>query len=140
MSRRVLLVVVGIGLLALVGLGVLLSLNNASAPALAASPSFAPSPEATSLSPTAATIPLQVMPGNTFIALTWSAVEGAAGYHVYRDGSERPLNPNPLQETSFEDLGLTNGRIYQYRVVAVGTDGAPLAESGVIEAIPASRP
>jgi len=88
----------------------------------------------------AARFTLQAAPGSTFITLTWPPIEGAAAYLIYRDGSERPLNVEPLLTPSYQDIGLTNGRTYRYQAAAVDAAGSIIAQSEPIEAVPASRP
>lgn len=61
--------------------------------------------------------------GDTEVTLTWPAMAGASGYFVYRDGNEAPLNAAPVTNTRFEDIGLTNGRVYTYTVAPAGKDG-----------------
>jgi fibronectin type 3 domain-containing protein len=83
---------------------------------------------------------LEAAPNNTFITLTWSPIAGAAGYQIFRDDADRPLTAELIADTRYQDIGLTNGRTYRYRVVAVSADGAALAESASVEAAPTSRP
>jgi len=59
------------------------------------------------------------------IRLQWRAVEGAAGYHVYRTarGENRPSNLTaafPVAETAFLDADVEVGAAYSYVVRAVG--------------------
>jgi hypothetical protein len=76
---------------------------------------------------------------DTVIKLTWQSMSGAAGYFVYRDGNEKPLNPKPIAETVYEDIGLTNGRSYTYTVAAADAAGQPGPQSAPITAIPTSH-
>ncbi len=71
--------------------------------------------------------------GDKAADLTWASPEGfldgspvkdVAGYNIYRreDGGRFPLDPinsTPVKETSFSDLGLTNGKAYLYTVRAM---------------------
>lgn len=71
--------------------------------------------------------------GDKAADMTWASPEGfldgspvkyLAGYNIYRreEGSRFPLDPinsAPIKETSFSDLGLTNGRAYLYTVRAL---------------------
>jgi hypothetical protein len=59
---------------------------------------------------------------DTAIRLHWQAVPAAQGYLIYRDGNSVPLNTTPIPDTTYEDVGLSNGRPYRYGIVAV--DGA----------------
>jgi hypothetical protein len=76
---------------------------------------------------------------DTVIKLTWQSMSGAVGYFVYRDGHEQPLNPKPIAETIYEDIGLTNGRTYTYTVAAADASNQPGPRSAPITAVPASK-
>jgi hypothetical protein len=55
---------------------------------------------------------------STQINLSWTAVTGATGYRVYRDGAPLPLGP--LQTgTTYSDTGLPPSSTHTYRVAAV---------------------
>ncbi len=86
-------------------------------------------------SPTGLTAVMQ----DTVIKLTWQAVPSAVGYFVYRDGNEGPLNLKPVAETTFTDIGLTNGRTYTYTVAASDAANQPGPPSAPISAVPASK-
>lgn len=60
------------------------------------------------------------------IALSWSAVNGASGYNVYRNGAK--VTPNKVTATSYTDTGLAASTGYAYQVSAL--DGAS-AESAL---------
>ncbi len=79
-------------------------------------------------------------PSNSRVTLTWSAnaEPDIGGYDVYRSqsadwqpGSYTKLNLFPVAGTLYEDLGLTNGATYHYRIEAVDTAGnrSPWSES-----------
>jgi fibronectin type 3 domain-containing protein len=53
------------------------------------------------------------------ISLTWTAVNGATGYRVYRDGVQIASTASP----SFTDTGLDNGTPYGYSVLATNLAG-----------------
>jgi fibronectin type 3 domain-containing protein len=97
----------------------------------AASPAATPTP-ATLTVPTG----LVAKVGDGTTTLTWLAATPATGYQVLRDGV---LVGSPAG-TTFTDTGLTNGRSYGYRVLAV--NGAiPSAPSALVTATPiASAP
>jgi hypothetical protein len=78
-------------------------------------------------------------PRDTTVLLTWAPIEGAAGYLVYRDGSKEPLNPTPVTETKYEDIGLTNGRTYTYQVATVDAAGIPNRPSTPVKVSPKSK-
>ncbi|MGH8809644.1 MAG: extracellular catalytic domain type 2 short-chain-length polyhydroxyalkanoate depolymerase [Noviherbaspirillum sp.] len=50
------------------------------------------------------------------IALSWSAVSGATGYHVYRNGTK--VTASPVAATSYTDTGLAASTTYSYAVSA----------------------
>ena len=81
---------------------------------------------------------LLAVSGDTVIQLSWQAVPGAGGYSVFRDNSSTPLNPTPISETQYEDIGLTNGRTYTYIVAAVTPDGRTGLPSAPIQVAPQS--
>lgn len=76
---------------------------------------------------------------DTVIKLTWQAVPNASGYFVYRDGNAQPLNLRPIAETTFTDIGLTNGRTYTYTVAVVDSSNQPGPKSSPITASPKSK-
>lgn len=59
----------------------------------------------------------------TWITLEWLSPEsedGVKGYNVYRGSASRPLNgQHPLTECRWQDIALSAGREYQYRVCPV---------------------
>ncbi|WP_225839834.1 PHB depolymerase family esterase [Streptomyces sp. NK08204] len=57
---------------------------------------------------------------DTTVSLSWSAVSGAASYHVYRGGTE----VGSATGTSYTDTGLNSGTQYSYTVAAVDSGGA----------------
>ncbi|MGB6054976.1 MAG: PHB depolymerase family esterase, partial [Burkholderiaceae bacterium] len=65
------------------------------------------------------------------VTLSWSAVAGAAGYHVYRDGTQ--VTSTALATTSHTDGGLAAGTTYGYTVKAVA-GGAASAASATVSA------
>lgn len=69
------------------------------------------------------------------VALSWDAVEGAQGYHVYRTGLEGQalVTVGTPAETSFVDKSVVNGTRYYYFVTAVKVGG----ESSLSQAITA---
>jgi hypothetical protein len=63
--------------------------------------------------------------GNTTMTLAWGSVTGAAGYNVFRAGSQ--VNTTLVSGTSYNDSGLSPGTTYSWTVAAVdanGTQGA----------------
>lgn len=70
---------------------------------------------------------LAVIRGNTQIGLSWSPVDGAEGYQVFRRvwGSPWPGEPIAVVEgTFFTDQNLINSTQYEYAVAAVNAFGA----------------
>jgi hypothetical protein len=55
---------------------------------------------------------------STQINVSWSAVTGAAGYRVYRDGATVPVGPQQTG-TSFSDTGLPPSSTHRYQVTSV---------------------
>ncbi|MCC7261480.1 MAG: fibronectin type III domain-containing protein [Candidatus Latescibacteria bacterium] len=67
--------------------------------------------------------------GNGQVSLNWSASSAAdlAGYNLYRrtgSGSFAPV-VSRLRQTSYVDLGLSNGQAYEYRLTAIDRALAP---------------
>jgi hypothetical protein len=75
-------------------------------------------------------------PGDTVVDLTWQPIVGARGYFVFRDNSSIPLNPTPMTDTHFQDIGLTNGRTYTYAIAPVNQDGQSGPHSNPIQVTP----
>ncbi|ASW56114.1 PHB depolymerase family esterase [Plantactinospora sp. KBS50] len=63
------------------------------------------------------------------ISLSWSAVSGATGYHVYRNGTK--ATSSPVTGTTYTDSGLTAGTSYSYAVSAVNASGEGAKSSTV---------
>ncbi|MEK8032156.1 PHB depolymerase family esterase [Ideonella sp. DXS29W] len=64
---------------------------------------------------------------NTSMTIAWNAVNGAAGYHVYRDGA--PVTTTAVTATSYVDSGLAPATTYSWTVAAVDANGAVGARS-----------
>jgi len=65
--------------------------------------------------------------GNTQVSLRWNAVAGATGYQVFRRtrfSQWSQLPHPPLNETFYNDTGLTNGISYYYIVAAINSSGS----------------
>lgn len=84
--------------------------------------------------------------GQASVALTWSAPKGGAAVHHYdifqRAGGAPEFNrvaSTAGPETAFTVAGLTNGRLYDFHVVAVNEDGAS-RPSNVATATPLGLP
>jgi fibronectin type 3 domain-containing protein len=137
MRQRFFLIAALIAVLGAAGVAAVLTVNTPRdvPPTAVSTQADTPAPPST---PETARFTLQADAGSTFIALTWPPIEGAAAYQIYRDGSEQPLNAEPLLTLGYQDIGLTNGRIYQYQVIAVNAAGEVIAQSELIEAVPAS--
>jgi glycosidase len=73
------------------------------------------------------------------VMVTWSAMDGAAGYHVYRSpvrvgGFER-ITDAPVADTRYVDDTVSNGYVYYYAVAPVNAQGMSGAQ--VVSAVPA---
>lgn len=64
---------------------------------------------------------------DTAMTIGWNAVDGANGYHVYRQGVK--VNAAALTATSYRDTGLAPGTTYAWTVRAVDAGGLAGAES-----------
>jgi len=82
---------------------------------------------------------LSAVPGNTEVALEWSAVIGATGYNVYYDqAGKAQIVTDAGNTTTFTDTGLTNGVEYFYKVASYDAT----CESGfsnILSAIPTNQ-
>jgi fibronectin type 3 domain-containing protein len=128
MQRRYLIILVAIlALLLVVGIPTFLLLNGGSGntPKAVTTPTVAASlpTQTTGPNSTAVSQALTGEGGDTTVALRWQAIPGAVSYNVYRDSSTTPLNADPLTATQYQDVGLTNGRIYTYTIAAVDSTG-----------------
>lgn len=56
------------------------------------------------------------------MAIAWAAVSGAAGYHVYRNGTQ--VTASAATGTTFTDTGLAAATTYSWTVAAVDGSGA----------------
>jgi hypothetical protein len=100
-----------------------------------------PRPTPTSLpldtpTPAPRVLSLSVESLDTVIRLHWPLIPGAQGYVIFRDAAVRPLNPSPVTTTTYDDIGLTNGRSYRYSVTVIGPDGQTLMRSAGVSAAP----
>lgn len=73
-------------------------------------------------------------PGDTTVALSWTAVTGADSYTVTRDGT---VVASGVTALSYTDTGLTDGTSYSYTVAGVNTGGSGPA-SIAVSATPAA--
>jgi large repetitive protein len=101
----------------------------------------ASAPIAAALVPASAPTSVRVVPGNGRVAVSWTPVPGAAGYHVYRaaNGVWEPAPIASTTATTHTSRGLVNGTTYSFTVAAYakGVDG-PL--SLAVTAMPLSPP
>jgi poly(3-hydroxybutyrate) depolymerase len=63
----------------------------------------------------------------TSMVISWASVQGAAGYHVYRNGAKKTTSA--VTGTSYTDTGLSAATTYQWTVTAVDGNGAESAQS-----------
>ena len=75
--------------------------------------------------PSPAATGLTLLATDTVIRLTWPAQPGARGYFVFRDGATQPLHPDALTTPTYEDIGLTNARVYSYSIAIADAQGKP---------------
>jgi len=75
------------------------------------------------------------------VILSWSAsgTSGVSGYYIYRGTtsggeSSSPLNPTPINSTTYTDTNVMAGSTYYYVVTAVGSDGVQSPPSSETEA------
>lgn len=77
---------------------------------------------------------VQATTGNGSVLLQWPPVSSAVGYIVRRSAPTTPgfaagvLTPTPIQETSFTDKGLPNGKPFLYLVSSVFNRGGQMVE------------
>jgi glycosidase len=94
------------------------------------------------LTPTAAPSGLTASAEGMRVVLGWNAVDGAAGYDVYRSpvtrGGYVKVNTAPLTATAFADegAGLRSGQRYFYVVKALDSVGNPSTASNEASAVP----
>jgi hypothetical protein len=90
--------------------------------------------------PPAAPAGLTAAEGAGQVSLSWGAVDGAAGYDVYRSpltgGGYVRLNDDPVAATSFVDGGVENARTYYYVVRALDAAGNESGPSNEVSALP----
>lgn len=82
--------------------------------------------------PAAPIRPLATQERGGVINLTWSPVEGASGYLIYRAVGSRAfdeLAKTDAATTTYQDLFTEDGRIYRYAIAAIGSDVAQSIES-----------
>jgi fibronectin type 3 domain-containing protein len=75
-------------------------------------------------------------PGNTQIGLSWTAVNGATLYRVFRNGTSVGTTGSP----AYTDTGLTNGTSYSYYVVAYRLNSPASAASATVASSPVTPP
>ena len=114
--------------------GGLAATASTSTPKSPAKPFFQGTPRAVGASGQVKAEPL-----DTGIRLQWPPVPGAQGYLIYRDGYTEPLNLTLIQDTQYEDIGLTTGRAYTYTVSAVDQAGQVLRRSAEVSAAAGGR-
>ena len=98
-----------------------------------------PTATAAPVAASASGLELSAQAADSVITLSWQPLAGVRGYNVYRDGSSVPLNAVALAETRYDDIGISNGRVYTYTVAAVDQAGQIGARSAVVAATPGSH-
>lgn len=64
------------------------------------------------------------------VALSWTAVSGASGYHVYRNGSK--ITATPSAAITYTDSGLSASTTYNYQVSSVDSASAESTLSAAV--------
>jgi fibronectin type 3 domain-containing protein len=82
---------------------------------------------------------------DAFVSLSWTAVDDAAAYNVYRatsstDGVSGSALETGLSRASYADETAENGTTYYYRVTAVDTAGNESDGSGEVQSTPFATP
>jgi hypothetical protein len=89
---------------------------------------------------------LTVTPGNFSASLSWNSVAGATRYWVFRSEGHAGCNfgkalIGEVTGTSFTDSQVTNGRLYSYNVVAVGSSSSCYSRvSNCAQVTPSANP
>jgi len=71
-----------------------------------------------------ANLAVTAVTGST-VSLSWSAVSGATGYHVYRNGSK--VTSAPLSATGYTSTGLAASTSYSFQASSVGSAESTLS-------------
>ena len=83
---------------------------------------------------------VQATAGSGTVEVSWSSVQGATAYNVYRSpvtgGGYVKANSGPVTDTSFTDSGLPNGSPLFYVVTAVDSAGNESTVSDEVSAVP----
>lgn len=85
----------------------------------------------------------QAISGDRFIELSWQAAPELS-YNLYRSSepeqfAQKPLNPTPIKEAKYSDLGLRNGKTYYYclRAVVLAKNSLPVeSKCALLSAVP----
>lgn len=91
------------------------------------------------VSPPSAPVNVSAVPGNLQVTLSWTAVNGAVTYNVYRGTTAGGQSGTPvatgLTAPAFVNTGLVNGTTYFYKVAGVNTGGIG-TRSAEVSAVP----
>lgn len=83
---------------------------------------------------------LTVVSGDGQVTLSWTPVDGATSYNIYRGTAAGVTTSNgtliPNVTSPYVDTGLTNGVTYYYAVTAINSSGLESALSGEASAAP----
>ena len=81
-----------------------------------------------------------VEPGDEKVKFSWTTVDGATGYNLYKSGSADSgfalVSLVSIKTTTFEDTQVENGKTYYYYVKSVDDDGAESIASETKSAMP----
>lgn len=83
---------------------------------------------------------LKAIPGNGWVELSWNTLPDAASFHIYRNGNLIASTTH----SSYFDLEVENGTLYQYYVTAIyadsGNESPPSATVSATPMVPMSLP
>lgn len=82
---------------------------------------------------------LSAMAGDSLVTLSWTASDGAVGYHVFRDDGSGYVLLDTVSGTGYADDSVINGVAYSYRLTAY-MDGGESGNSTTVMATPGSVP
>ncbi len=89
--------------------------------------------------PPEAPVGLQAIAGDSLVTLSWTASEGAVGYHIFRDNGIGYVLLDTVSGTGYADSAVINGAAYSYHLTAYN-DGGDSVNSTTVLATPGSVP
>ena len=82
---------------------------------------------------------IQAMAGDALVTVSWTASDGAVGYHIFRDDGSGYILLETVSGTGYADDAVINGMAYSYRLRAYN-DGGESGNSTTVLATPGSVP